>query len=295
MNFFTKLLKWISFGHWGTTTPTTTDTTTNTTTTRTGQTKRALCMGINDYPGTGNDLKGCVNDAQEWAKLFKNKFGFHEVELLIDSQVTTRNVEDKLKALIAKSDEDDILAVTYSGHGSNLPDKNGDEVDGKDETLYLYDGHFTDDKIKDIISAAKEGVKITIISDSCHSGTVTRGFLSVIEDEGNPAKVKFMPSDDDAEAALLASVPIKKRVFVQNDMREILITGCTATEYSYDAYFGKPMGAMSHFATSILKGADDLTYIQFYEMLRKQLPSSRYPQSPQLEGSTENKNRVMFT
>src|SRR5690606_32234458 len=23
--------------------------------------KRALCVGINDYPGTGNDLSGCVN------------------------------------------------------------------------------------------------------------------------------------------------------------------------------------------------------------------------------------------
>ena len=30
-------------------------------------TKKALCIGINDYPGTQNDLNGCVNDARDWA------------------------------------------------------------------------------------------------------------------------------------------------------------------------------------------------------------------------------------
>ena len=29
--------------------------------------KKALCIGINDYPGTQNDLSGCVNDANDWA------------------------------------------------------------------------------------------------------------------------------------------------------------------------------------------------------------------------------------
>ena len=28
--------------------------------------RTALCIGINDYPGTGSDLAGCVNDAQDW-------------------------------------------------------------------------------------------------------------------------------------------------------------------------------------------------------------------------------------
>ena len=27
---------------------------------------RALCVGINDYPGTNMDLAGCVNDAKDW-------------------------------------------------------------------------------------------------------------------------------------------------------------------------------------------------------------------------------------
>ncbi|MGE5839594.1 MAG: caspase family protein, partial [Deltaproteobacteria bacterium] len=35
--------------------------------------KRALCIGINDYPGTGSDLAGCVNDANDWAVLLKKR------------------------------------------------------------------------------------------------------------------------------------------------------------------------------------------------------------------------------
>lgn len=35
-------------------------------------TKKALCVGINNYPfGDENDLKGCLNDANDWAALLK--------------------------------------------------------------------------------------------------------------------------------------------------------------------------------------------------------------------------------
>ena len=31
--------------------------------------KKALCIGINNYRGVSNDLRGCVNDAQDWSNL----------------------------------------------------------------------------------------------------------------------------------------------------------------------------------------------------------------------------------
>ena len=36
-------------------------------------TKRALCIGINDYPGTGSDLAGCVNDANDWGDALQGR------------------------------------------------------------------------------------------------------------------------------------------------------------------------------------------------------------------------------
>ena len=47
--------------------------------------KLALCIGINNYPGTGMDLAGCVNDANDWAALLASR-GF-QVDTLLDAQM----------------------------------------------------------------------------------------------------------------------------------------------------------------------------------------------------------------
>ena len=43
--------------------------------------KRSLHIGINDYPGTQNDLSGCVNDANDWEKTLSDR-GFQTITLL---------------------------------------------------------------------------------------------------------------------------------------------------------------------------------------------------------------------
>jgi hypothetical protein len=94
----------------------------------------------------------------------------------------------------------------------------------------------------------------------------------------------------------LGALPVKKAVFTpQEDMQEVLLTGCKSSEYSYDAYFnGRHMGAFSHYALLVLRDNHNITYKDFYKKLRTNLPSSRYPQTPQLEGSAANKDSLMF-
>lgn len=48
--------------------------------------RRALCIGINDYPGTDSDLSGCVNDAHDWGAMLQAR-GF-TVSTLLDAQAT---------------------------------------------------------------------------------------------------------------------------------------------------------------------------------------------------------------
>ena len=67
--------------------------------------------------------------------------------------------------------------LTYSGHGGQVPDVNGDEDDKKDETWCLYDGQLIDDELYYELSRFAAGVRILVLSDSCHSGTVTRAAL----------------------------------------------------------------------------------------------------------------------
>jgi len=303
MKFFSSLIEFLKklFGGSSspaTTTTTTTETTdstvTDTTTTR-GRKKLALCMGINDWPGSSNDLRGCVNDARAWKKMLSETYGF-SVRLLLDSNVNKRNVKSEFLGMIREALPGDHLAVTYSGHGSSVPDYSGDEPDGRDETWYVYDGHITDDEFRAIISELKDGVTLTIISDSCHSGTVTRSFISTMSDEEFYSVPRYMPPEDDMDSILVNSLPVKKAIFLpEENMKEVLLTGCQSHEYSYDAYFnGKHMGAFSHNALLILRDNPKITYKDFYKKLRTKLPSSRYPQTPSLEGNIQMKASIMF-
>lgn len=266
--------------------------------------KRAVCIGINDYPGTFNDLSGCVNDANDWANLLQNEFNFGEnIQLLTDAQATKNNILQALGDLRDSSQSGDIAVFTYSGHGTWEYDQGErDESDNRDEAICAYDGNILDDKIRAVIRGFDPGVRLTVISDSCHSGTVTRGMLKRAykadkENAENAPKPRYMPPVDITDALRTGMVPIRTRfLYPESDMQEVLITGCNATEYSYDAYLnGRYNGAMTAMAIGIIKSDPSQTYKEFHKTLRQILPSNRFPQSPQLEGAAANLNRPLFT
>lgn len=259
--------------------------------------KRALCVGINNYQGTANDLKGCVNDAKNWANLLKDQYQFDEITTIFDNNATTTNVVNGLKKLRDLSKSGDVVVFTYSGHGSNVPDRYPiDEADGRDETLYLYDGHLRDDVLRDVFDTFDKSIKLVFIADCCHSGTTTRAMMSTLETCEEAPKPRYMPPEDDGEALAISRLPLNARIGVpQEEMNEVLVTGCKSTEYSYDASInGQPTGAMSYYAVKVLKENPKVTYNEFFAKLRHYLPSNRYPQTPQLEGSEENKNSIVF-
>lgn len=240
--------------------------------------KKAICAGINNYPGSTNDLQGCVNDANDWSDLLKLN-GF-ETKVILDKQATRSALLDALENLIANAVADDVIVFTYSGHGTNVIDTSGDEEDSYDEALYVYDGILLDDALRAVIQKTRPGVHLVIISDSCFSGTVTR-----VSPTGVP---RYMKTDD-----IPPHFTLKKKLLSEEDMIEILLSGCDDDEYSYDAFInGRWNGAFSATAIRLIK--DKLTYNQFYSAVRSKLPSSEYPQTPQLEGSTANKNRLLF-
>lgn len=242
------------------------------------QMKKAICAGINNYPGSSNDLKGCVNDANDWSNLLRLN-GF-EAKIILNSKVTRKTILAELENLITSAQADDTIVFTYSGHGTNVIDTSGDEDDSYDEALYVYDGILLDDELRAVIQKTKPGVHLVIISDSCFSGTVTRvsptGVPRYIQTEEIPPHFK-----------------LKKKLLSEEDMVEILLSGCDDDEYSYDAYInGRWSGAFSANAISVIK--EKLTYNEFYAAVRNLLPSYEYPQTPQLEGSSANKNRLIF-
>jgi len=263
--------------------------------------RNALCIGINDYPGTENDLAGCVNDAHDWATALRGR-GF-AVGSLIDKQATGRSIREAIVALVSQARSGDLVAVQYSGHGSFVPDEDGDEPDGTDECLCPYDirthGPITDDDLFDLYSARPQGVRILMIADSCHSGTVARFAPIKMPPTLNgrhtsQAKVRFLPPAvflSAGEAAKLGVRRALRRSSPPGRHAALLLAACQDTEYSYDASFeGRPNGAFSYVALRCLASLPaKATYRDWFSAIRKVLPSQQYPQTPNLYGSTSMK------
>ena len=246
--------------------------------------KKAVCVGINDYPGVLNDLKGCVNDANDWADLLK-EFAF-DVQILLDAQSTRDNIKTALRELVSSLKAGDYGVFTYSGHGTYTRDTSGDEPDSYDEALYVYDGILLDDELREILDDLNSQASLVFVADSCYSGTVTR----VAEDETLYAKPRFVPV-----VGYNPLFPVKRHLLAETEMLELLLTGCSDEELSYDAYInGRYNGAMSRYAIDAIRANREATFNEFYTALRQALPSKDYPQTPQLEGSDENKSRLLF-
>lgn len=143
---------------------------------------KALLVGINNYQSIG-DLRGCINDTHSIQSLLINEYGFNEsdIHLLSDSEVTKAALTKQWKWLIGDTKAGDRIVFHFSGHGSYSADEDGDEDDGVDELICLYDmdwsnpdSYLLDDELREWTKKIPKDVLLTVILDSCHSGTATR-------------------------------------------------------------------------------------------------------------------------
>lgn len=258
----------------------------------------ALCIGINDYPGTDSDLSGCVNDARDWGAVLAARG--YSVTTLLDRKATGAAIRDAIRSVVEATRPGDTAVVQFSGHGSFVPDVDGDEPDGTDECLCPHDvganGPITDDELFEIYAARARGARIVMISDSCHSGTVAR-FAPVTTPPTTTGKhppqrkVRFLPPATFLPRRAAARLGIARglrRSSPPGRYGALLLAGCQDTEYSYDAWFaGRPNGAFTFVAIRALGSLpEDATYRDWFRAIRRALPSRQYPQTPNLFGSS---------
>ncbi|HZQ64271.1 MAG TPA: caspase family protein [Gaiellaceae bacterium] len=130
------------------------------------------------YQGWDGELVACEFDANDMTELAAGK-GFEPQTLLTDA-ATADALLGALDGAAGSLEDGDVLLLTYSGHGGQVPDANGDEDDGMDETWVLYDRQVVDDELYAQWAKFAPGVRIAIFSDSCHSGTVGRAALAAV-------------------------------------------------------------------------------------------------------------------
>jgi metacaspase-1 len=140
----------------------------------------SLHIGLNQvdpvhYLGWNGELAACENDASNMETIGRSQ-GFVAKSLLTKAATATA-VLDAIEKAAKELAEDDFFLLSYSGHGGQINDVNNDEPDGLDETWVLYDRELIDDELYAMWSHFQPGVRIFVLSDSCHSGTVTKALF----------------------------------------------------------------------------------------------------------------------
>ncbi|GAA4440108.1 hypothetical protein GCM10023091_23240 [Ravibacter arvi] len=154
----------------------------------------SLHIGLNyvdpsKYDGWDGQLSGCINDANAMKRIAESQ-GF-STQTLIDSQATAAAVTNGIASIGRRLQSGDFFLLTYSGHGGQLVDDTGEEVDGLNETWVLWDRQFLDNEIYNLLGQFSPGVRVFVSSDSCHSGTVLRAFLLSMKSKKNTPGVSY--------------------------------------------------------------------------------------------------------
>jgi hypothetical protein len=284
--------------------------------------RKALLVGINDYPGTQNDLQGCVNDITNVFDILVKYFSFlpADIVLLSDSRARKSAIINGLKSLLAAGKDGDTLIFHYSGHGSQVSDVEGDETDGKDEVICPYDfdwedGFIKDDDLASLISGIRKGVRLEVILDSCHSGTGTREIIldrrslaAAVPERMDPVSLwgsthcirpRYLAPPPDvalrADESFGRELPLR-RIASSDPPDHVLWSACRSDQYSADAEIGgKPAGAFTYyFCRHVRNTQGRVTRDQLLKLVRASLRHEGYSQVPQLEGPPGSSGEALF-
>ncbi|KAI0696594.1 caspase domain-containing protein [Cytidiella melzeri] len=283
--------------------------------------KKALCIGIN-YTGTQHELRGCVNDAKNVRNylirkcppssgpslkrpidlvIFQGHWGYkaEDIVLLTDDSSNPRsiptraNVLDAMRWLVKDSHQHDSLIFHYSGHGSQVKDRDGDEKDGFDEVILPVDfaraGYISDDLMHQImVHSLPLGCRLTAIFDSCHSGSAldlpylyhTNGRI-----KGSQVTDKFYAQRSTPADVVSALCLLRASSIPDFHALKISFSGCKDNQTSADTYeAGLAVGAMSNAFITALLQTPHQTYQELLRSIRKIL-HDKYDQKPQMSTS----------
>jgi hypothetical protein len=147
-------------------------------------------------------LRGCVNDVGLVRRLLKEYFGVpnEDIRVVVNERATRDAIVQRLRTLIGDAEEGDILVFYFSGHGSQIRDRDGDELSDKlDELICPFDmdwdrrTYILDDDLVDLFAEARAGILMEAFFDCCFFGAEARDSGSRLVRERFREDVRYLP------------------------------------------------------------------------------------------------------
>ncbi|CAM5652247.1 caspase family protein [Streptomyces avidinii] len=259
----------------------------------------SLHIGLNKvdpaaYDGWDGTLLACENDARDMAAVGRAA-GFEDT-LVLTGDGTVENITGELRAAAARLKAGDILLFTYSGHGGQMPNTTGSDVepDRQDETLVFFDRQFLDDELYREFRRFEEGVRIVALLDCCHSGSAIESVHELLTPEA--MRSHFQTSDPDGLEAASRMMPLfrQQQAFeqhrdlyegLQRELREgngggptpgaVLIAACQDNQVASD---GDVNGLFTAQLLKVWKeGAFRGDYRTFHRNIQQRMPAIQSP------------------
>jgi metacaspase-1 len=257
--------------------------------------KKALLVGINKYVDPRMELRGCVNDANNMKDILINYYDFQpdQIKMLLDEHATKQNIMRSLYMMVTTSTPGDELAFFQSSHGSQIADIDGDEKDRLDEILCPHDmdwdskTYIIDDELQEFFKLLPDGVSMTVILDSCHSGTATKKLSEKIP------KFIFPPN---------FSIANQRKAKVHRIAQEVVnplftaFAACRAKQYSTEDYiYGSYNGAFTYYLCKMIREfGKKISKRTLLLQTKNILAIKKYKQVPQLECVSPLKKLPLF-
>jgi len=259
-------------------------------------------------------LNGCVNDVALVRRILKQYFGVpnEDIRVVVNQRATKALIMHRLRETIEEAEDGDIVVFYFSGHGSQIRDRDGDELtDHLDELLCPYDmdwdrrTYILDDDLDALFAEVPSNILLEAFFDCCFWGAGPRELDSDLRPQALRSDVRYLPPPFDIasraegdEEALQFHRFAECNCFADN----VLWAAAREGEQSAEDYFeGRAHGVFTYWGCRFIEEnverllEEDYSREQLLVDVREYMHSLGYPQSAELGASLELREASPFT
>lgn len=263
--------------------------------------KHGLIIAIGDYPEDGKWMDISSQNDVDLVRSALAHMAFPEENIyqISDAEATQAGIIAAFERLAENVAEGDIVYIHFSGHGQQVMDNNGDEIDNLDEAIVPYDSPMLfspgvyegerlirDDQLNALTAAIRRRCgpsgQVILVLDSCHSGTGTRGMAKARGTTTIMAPASFKADRMTGETTMGITNTDEEGIAPMASF-----FGASPRELNYETLDdqSRPVGSLSYaISTALASMKEAYSFEELFDHVKTKMKVLAPRQNPQWEG-----------